>query len=638
MMLKSKRRFTAFFLSILMSLILSLDSPASYLDDRGDLMERDGGHTSGIHVSNPGVPISLFIAERESQDEGESDISSLEHIVQPPIRRTYTINSDKPKDIFVFLGPNYQGVSGDPNIKYDEHIQNYESAMVFYDRNQGSSSEAYNWDNIRTFMQETDKFFFNTVRPISFLTTGTLGALIGCVTSTPATGTLISSIGDFFHIPIGEGISTALVAWTMPTTTPCFAMHLAKRGYIIADSLFGEEAFPTRSGENESKPCVIKTSTLHKTAIGVLLFASGLDATVNIGVVALAYLKYYPNVFYGTSWAYFMSWGEWNYTSGRTKIDRLFCKYQYDTELSHRKRLFLLESVQKCQQAIANSNSFVEVLYNKIFNRIKGQDLHDEEIGSHDLFALSALFLQSANTIDYGEEEEENESSQLIRTSSRLMNFQAQQDIPLAWKEEFLDELSTYLTGAAAIGRIVSMEYILEQLFIHMFSASAPTATGLAWAASVFDLLYRSLTEGDAQKKYMKGWLQSFSLQHLGDYKWVRKIAGWPAIINGSLFALAKTVAGIASFNAWGTPIPLQVICLLPSFIQEQGNYGAFFATATKEITTNVATVKQPQLDEHINVQRAWLMKWSRKIEEYLTSQWDSGTIGNLYSIILKSF
>src|SRR3546814_14635431 len=74
----------------------------------------------------------------------------------------------------------------------------------------------------------------------------------------------------------------------------------------------------------------------------------------------------------------------------------------------------------------------------------------------------------------------------------------------------------------------------------------------------------------DLQKQYMQGWLQSFSLQHLGDFQWVRKITGWPAIINGSLFALAKTVAGIAGFKTWGAPIPLPVLCLLPCFIQDQ--------------------------------------------------------------------
>src|SRR3546814_12821877 len=105
----------------------------------------------------------------------------------------------------------------------------------------------------------------------------------------------------------------------MATTTPCFAMHLGKRGYIIAGSLFGEEAFPTRSGGNESKPCVIETSKLHKAAIGAVIVASSLDAAVNMGVVELAYIKTFPKVFYGTGWDYFTSWGEWTYSIGCAK-------------------------------------------------------------------------------------------------------------------------------------------------------------------------------------------------------------------------------------------------------------------------------------------------------------------------------
>jgi hypothetical protein len=670
MMLTFKRRFTAFFLTILMFSILSLDSPASYPEEISDFQRQrsnhtdgDGGHASGVGAFDPEVPQSPLIAGGGSQDDGarpldhspypthktyeEEAIKPLDRVSQPPKRKPHAVRSAKPHDIFKFLGHDYKGFVipraldsrevDEPN----EHIQSYESAMVFYDQNQAPSSQVYTWDSITTFMKETDQLFFNTARPIKSLAAGIFGALIGCVPSTPATGTLISSVGDFFHIPIGEGLSTTLVVWTTTTTTPCFAMHLGRRGYIIADSLFGEEAFPTRSGENESKPCVIKTSKLHKTAIGVLVFASSLDATVNIGVVALAYLKHFPNVFYGTGWAYFTSWGEWSYTIGRAKIDRLFCKYQYDTELSHRKRLLLLDSAQKCQQAIARKDSFVTGLYNRIFSQMNKRSLYAEENGEPNLFILSALFLQSANTMSYDAEsleEEQNENSQLLSANSRLMNFQVQQDIPLSWKEEFLDVLSTYLTGAATIGRAVSMEYILEQLLIHVVSASPPTATGIAWSASLFDLIYRSLTEGDIQKQYMQGWLKSFSLKHLGDFQWVRKITGWPAIINGGFFALAKTVAGIAGFNAWGAPLPLQILCLLPTFIQEQSKYGQFFGKGTEDIVTNIATLKQPSTNDHINVKRAWLMKWSRKIEEYLTSEWDRETIGNLYTIILKGF
>ena len=612
-----------------------------------------------------------------------------------PRRRGHEISSQKPSDLFSF--------------KPDQQL---ESAMVFYGPEPASSSQTFNWDSLTTFMQEMDKRFFNLSRSKRSLAAGILGGLVGCVPSTPATGTLVSSVGDFFHIPIGEGLSTGIVTWTMITTTPCFAMILGERFYTITDTLSGQQAFSTRKDlekaiksveqvetelraayqdldtlpsddvvrelrklyseskaqqdnsekvkllhsklnraaqdyidrelrKIESTPCIVELSTGHTAAIGLLVFASGLDAVVNVGVVALAYIKNFPNVFYGTGWAYLGLWGTRYYETGRARIDRLFCKYAYDTQVSHQKRLLMLESLENCQKAIAKSDAFVKKLHNHIFNKMNINRLIDPEVGNQEVFALSALFLQSATTMNYEANSSENqadEQTELLTANARLMNFQAQQDVPLAWKEEFLDYLNTALTYAATVGRAVTMEYVLEQLLINMFSMPALTANGIAWAASIFDTLFRSFTEVDTQEKYMRGWRNAFSLEHLGDFQWFRKTLGWTSFINGSLFSLAKTVAGIIAFNVWDAPTMVQIICLAPAFIQDQAYYGAFFEDGKDKLITNVATTKQPSLEDNIEIKRAWLMKWSRKIKELLSSQWDSGTIGNLYTLILKGF
>ncbi len=599
---------------------------------------------------------------------------SLDLTSQPSRRRGHEINSQKPSYIFMFLEDKYVGINDGRKVISNEDVQNFESAMVFYNPNQAPSSEVYNWDSTTNFMSEMDKRFFTQETTQSFtlqsVGRGIFSFAMGFVAATPATGTLVSSIGDFFNIPVGEGLSKGIGAWTMITTTPCFAANLSRRLYIIADTLFGQEVYPTRSDENASKPCIIKISTGHKAAIGLLIFASGLDATVNVGVVALAYLKNFPGVFYGTSWAYFLSWMERYYTTGHTKINRLFCKYEYDTKVSYQKRLLLLDALEKGGQVIASEDSFVNAIHRKIVNIIGTSFLRDEEIGDEKLFALSSLFLQTSNTIPLPDKSDDpekvtdetigllkssqNSSSQsnspqeeikrlkkeierLESANITLMNFQIQQDTNLFGKEEFISQLNTLLTGAASVGRAVIMEYIIEQLLIHIFSTSAPTATGLAWAASIFDLIYRAFTESDTQQEYMRGWLNSFSLKHLGDFQLVRKTFGWPAIINGGLFSLAKTVAGIYAFQSWNAPIMLQIITLLPAFIQDQAYYGAFFEAGKEEFVTNVATMRTPGTNDHINVKRGWVMHWHRKCRE-LILQLDKDSIGNLYKTILKGF
>jgi len=109
MMLTFKRRFTAFFLPILMFSILSLDSPASYPEEidnfqhqRSNHTDGDVGHASGEGAFDSDVPISPHIAGGGSHDNGTSDIMSLNRISQSPKRKTHEIRSAKPRDVLNF--------------------------------------------------------------------------------------------------------------------------------------------------------------------------------------------------------------------------------------------------------------------------------------------------------------------------------------------------------------------------------------------------------------------------------------------------------------------------------------------------------------------------------------------------------
>ncbi|AIL13009.1 hypothetical protein IM40_05025 [Candidatus Paracaedimonas acanthamoebae] len=658
-MLILKRQFTAFSLAtlILISLIAPFSGHASHASDDSDEepsfrsqssnysedldhllgqtveIDLSGGCASGVGASNSKIPQRPIIAGEESVDHGIKLSNHSEPYEQtlnllPPHPQPKT-HLHKPVNLFELAPGEY-----------------YESAMVFYNPNAPQRSQVYNWDNIKTFMQEMDKRAFDTRRSKKSIALGVLGFCAGCVSSTPETGTLVSSIGRFFNIPVGESLSTAIVVWTMVTTTPCFAMNMGNRFYIIGKTLFSNKAFPTRSIENASIPCVIETSKLHKAAIGILAFASFLDATINLGVVELAYYKHFQKIFFGTGGFYLSSWMAQYYGIGRANIDRLFCQYSHDTRVSHAKRLLLINSVKKCQQAIAKNDVFTAKLYDNILAQMEKKNTQNNDLEQGDsrhLFGLSALFLQAANTMNFETleeqpDEEPDEETELLNANARLMNFQAQQDVPHAWKEEFLEKLSTILTGAGSIGRAVTAQYILDQVLTQVLSMPTSTAYEVAWALSIFDFLFRSFAEYNTQQQYMRGWLNSFSVKHLGDFSWLRKTISLSSIFNGGLFSLAKTVAGITAFNAWNTPIVVQALCLIPSFALDQGYFGTFFDKGNNSIITNIATIKQPTETAHINIKRAWLMKWSRKIVELLESQWDRDTIGNLYSTILKGF
>lgn len=750
-MLIYKCRFTAFYFAFLF-LISLLITPLSYASMDSDDESSFSAPLPDTHGINE-IPVYV----EKIRDSGLGSSSSAPTISKKRLRNTLK----RPMDTFEF-----------------SHGGHYQSAMVSYSSSVDISSKPFNWDSMNVFMEEMDKRAFNTPSSKKDLIVGFVGGVIGCVPSTPATGTLVSSIGDFFNIPIGEGVSTAIVSWTLITTTPCFCVNLADRFYIISNSLFGKEAFLTRSQmekelsryqqqkdniefkyqqdknaledqsdfiileehqfedllkdqdflnsieqkvtsknqklkfiilkkkqnflpeaqqpeiisilveedlmpevmpmekgptlklitlqqndelqgslENiislieerkrrlnllnqeedfetrrvESSPCVMEISTRHKVAIGVLSFASLLDAIINLGVVELAYFKHKQNIFYGTGWAYLLSWWSLYYKTGRPLIDELCCKYQHNTKHSYDQRYRLKESLYKYRQAISRNDRFALDLYNKIYTKIPTIDQDLEKADDKTLFALSCLFLEPASTMSCNSDEETS-----LLAETRSFNQQVQNDIPFDWKEELLEKLSTILTGAASVGRAVTVEYVLEHLLTDVLTMSGADANKLAWALSIFDLVFRSFAEFDAQQQYMKSWLNTFSLEHLVSCRWVRKILGAPAVINGCLFALSKTVAGINCFEAWHAPLMLQIISLVPSFIQDQAYYGNFFENETNNIISNVASIQKPKTGVSATIARTHLLKMSQKIERHLF-KWDNQTIGNLITAVLKS-
>lgn len=646
MMLTRKCRFTAFFLIpvILISLVVTLTSHASMdsdddsiissshhstiseeesLDDANYTIDLDGagGQVNGHSASSSATPQRPIIAGYGSLNDSAPRIKSTKHRQAPTA----------PWDIFTFNGANYQ------------------SAMKYYPLNASQDSSNFNWDNLHNFRQGIDIKIINIETSKKSIAAGVLGGAIGALPSTLATGTLVSSIGKFFHIPVGEKLSTTMVVWLMVTTTPSFVMNLAERFHTIGNFFFTKETFSTRDELEEalshddqltedqkdvqrriieSMPCVFEISVPHKAAIGAFIIGSFIDAVGNLGVVQLAYFKHFPNVFFGLGWSYFLSWMEMYYKTGRTYIDQLFCRHKHGLKATYDTRLRLADSLQKCRQAIAQSDTFTLTLYKAILNEMnKNKDNED----SYNLFALSAFFLKPSGTQDYQPDEETS-----LIADTRLFNYQLQQAVPLSWKEEFFEKLSTVLTGAAWAGRAVTMQYIFEQVLTEILSLPSSSANTVAWAFSIFDILFRSVAEYNNQQQYMKGWLNSFSITYLGDFQWLRKITGWTSIINGGLFALAKTVAGIAGFNAWNVPVVFQVICLLPAFIQDQAYYGSVLENGINSIISASTTFKQPNLNDSVEIARAHLIKWSKRIEEYIY-RWDSVTIENLATSALRS-
>lgn len=618
-MLINNCRFAAYFLisTILLFLGNTLPSYASMDEDEEFLALQTPPLFEQHLESHPDLPSKRvtassseipLLAGEKSKKNGNSSSSHAKKRKKTP---------EKPNEIFELIPGKY-----------------FQSSMVFYDPNASPVSQTFQWDNQKEFMAEIDKHIFDLVRSKPSIAVEIVGFIMGAVSPFPATGAVNKSIGKFFGNPPGQGLSTTISVLTVLTTLPSFGTNLGEKFSIIFDVLSKRKSFPTRSNENSSKPCAIKISKLHKVAIGVLAVGSFLDAFGNLGVIESAYYEHFQNVFYGIGWAYFLSWMERYYTIGRAHIDRLFCRYA-DSDISQDQRRLLINSLKKCRQAIAQSDSFTNELYQKILEEINRENSAiqnlEEENPSH-LFALSALFLQSASTMSY----EPDEETSLIATT-RSFNYQISKDLPIDWKEEFLEKLSLILAAAGSIGRVVTMEYLIEQVLTQVFHVSAPTANIISWVFSSLDVLFKTFAERDSQQQYMKGWLNSFSVEYLGDFQWLRKITGWTSIINGGLFSLAKSVAGISCLKAWGAPLPLQILLLVPAFIQDQAYYGAIFDEGKNKFITKAATLKKPTENTYTSIKRAWLIKWIEKIEYPLTCQWDSETIGNLSELILKA-
>lgn len=536
------------------------------------------------------------------------------------------------------------------------------------------------------FIETADQIFFNTPDSSKVRGAGIVGAIGGLVPSTPMTGLIIWSIGDFLGIPPGMKESITLSCGIMVTTTPVFVRQFYERGRTIMAWFAGEELFQKEAVKVSNASSISFTyqkSKAHHLANSFIFFTSIIEATFYTSLM-LTSEKKFPVVAAITGAPFFFSFWERYYDIGARHIHDLFNAHYYGNKDIRKKRSILLLMIKQFQKAIAENSIFAKEIYNKV--RYETRHLKDNRKSNcfslKSYFALSALLLKSVENVPEKlqeailEEELQTKNSEiiqiinkLIEDNNKLKRYKEQTErLTPSLSEEFLNYLSILTTGCASGGRLASSQYMLETLLAALFSSD--TAYTLAWIGAGVDLAIKIGTEYKTQKDFFQN-CRTWSCNSF--FETVRNSIGTNALAYGGLFALARTIPGLANFARWGTiPKFFQVAALFPAFIGDTVYYQRFLKEKGQNILTALITAipkkhsvecgnYQPTalkersncgkcteewrkravrymptpLKKSIrrNARHAWLYKWSEDLYNIIHYTWNDQAIDSFYKI-----
>jgi len=536
------------------------------------------------------------------------------------------------------------------------------------------------------FIETADQIFFKTPDSSKVRGAGIVGAIGGLFPSTPMTGLIIWSIGDFLGIPPGMEESITLSSGIMITTTPVFVRQFYERGRTIMAWFAGEELFQkevVKVSDTSSIPFTYQKSKTHHLANLLIFSTSIIEATFYTSLMVTSEEKF-PVVAAITGAPFFFSFWERYYDIGARHIHDLFNAHYYGNKDIRKKRAILLLMIKQFQKAIAENSAFAKGIYNEVrYETRRLKDSHKSNFSSlKSYFALSAFLLKGVENVPEKpqgailEEELRTENdkitqiiNKLIEDNNELRRYKAQtEELTPSLSEEFLNYLSILTTGCASGGRLASSQYTLETLLTALFSND--TAYVLAWVGAGVDLAIKIGTEYKTQKGFFQN-CRTWSCNSF--FEVVRNGIGTNALAYGGLFALARTIPGLANFARWGTvPKFFQAATLLPAFVGDTVYYQQFLKEKGQSILTALLTAipKKHTIDcgnyqptamkersecgkcteewrKHAvrymptslkksirrNARHAWLYKWSEDLYNVIHYTWNDQAIDSFYKI-----
>lgn len=204
---------------------------------------------------------------------------------------------------------------------------------------------------------------------------------------------------------------------------------------------------------------------------------------------------------------------------------------------------------------------------------------------------------------------------------------------PPSWKEDLLDAASTALTGMALFGRFEMLRYTI-QTELQKLGVDEASARDTAYSIAGSVALFRASIEARLHQQQFKGWLSTFSLSKLGDFRFVRKGANFVSAVNGALFSVPNLLIGFTTLSSY--PLLGQLAFLVPGAILDFSLFSHVFGENYNNDITDVATLQSE--DVGVERQRAHLNNWANKVLERIVPTsgedvFDQETIANIYSI-----
>jgi hypothetical protein len=499
-----------------------------------------------------------------------------------------------------------------PKIKKEIKLSTIEKEIRDHKKFKKSLTRSpYVWDDVEKEMRDLDQGFLelcmgkksNIARGASFL-----GGIFGLAVSQANIPIAVVSLGRTFDWPIA-GWEIYCIGGLIMTTTPVYVHQLG--------NWFGQmvEFFENKDPLKKKK---FEHTKSHK-ALKVLALLSSVVPTA-VKVSYLFALEGQTDIVYAGITCGPLAIAEIvrRYSCASATTDMALYKIYAGSRMNLLKRDILQKGLRLFSKKIKDPK-FARQIYKKIESLLKHQntlpeDTESQLMQSKKYLGISALFLvPSVRNYELNLPYDIESLGGGSRTSS------------------VLSTISDIITGAAIYTTAQVTGFALDKFIFSKWFGASPAVEWASQSIALASATARTYLELDSRRNWLKGLTDTFSLNHLINFKKTRKAFSFLGLTNAAVHAFTEVEIGSQAFAS--SSILSKILLLSSIGVVDAIYYDAWFNEHFNDIITQLAMLKSENLsdDQIRNVLNYLAVNLGKELPKL-----DTETIENLYEVIFN--